>query len=164
MPVDFVALFSTLTMSGVRFVVVGGLAAVLHGVDRLTADVDVVVDLDADRMVDAIRAITAAGYRPMAPVDPVELADPDKRGAWQRDKGMKVFSFWDSTAARPTVDVLLECPIPFAELWRDSIGVPIGDLQVRIASREHLIRMKAASGRARDMEDIARLRDLGESS
>lgn len=39
MPVDFLGLFSALNRDGVRYVLVGGLAAVLHGVDRITADV-----------------------------------------------------------------------------------------------------------------------------
>jgi hypothetical protein len=40
MPTDFIGLFTLLASSRVRFVVVGGLALLLHGLDRLTADVD----------------------------------------------------------------------------------------------------------------------------
>jgi len=40
MPTDFIGLFTLLAASRVRFVVVGGLALLLHGLDRLTADVD----------------------------------------------------------------------------------------------------------------------------
>ncbi|HEX7375143.1 MAG TPA: hypothetical protein VF277_09215 [Steroidobacteraceae bacterium] len=39
MPTDFLSLFTLLTAARVRFVVVGGLAVLLHGLDRLTADV-----------------------------------------------------------------------------------------------------------------------------
>lgn len=81
----------------IRFVVVGGLAMLLQGVDRLTADADLVVDLAAEELADAIRALTASGYRPLAPVDPLALADAAARADWQRSKGMTVFSFWDST-------------------------------------------------------------------
>ena len=44
MPTDFRALFTTLEAHGLRYVLVGGLALVLHGVDRLTADIDLAVD------------------------------------------------------------------------------------------------------------------------
>jgi hypothetical protein len=40
MPTDFIGLFTLLASSRVRFVVVGSLALLLHGLDRLTADVD----------------------------------------------------------------------------------------------------------------------------
>ena len=39
MPVDFIGLFTLLIEARVRFVVVGGLALLLHGLDRPTVDV-----------------------------------------------------------------------------------------------------------------------------
>jgi hypothetical protein len=132
----------------------------LQGVDRLTADADVVLDLAADETADAIRALTASGYRPLAPVDPLALVDAGTRAEWQRSKGMTVFSFWDSTHARPTVDVLLESPVPFEELWGRADIIKIGDTHVRVASRDDLIRLKEISGRERDQADIEALRRL----
>lgn len=160
MPVDFISLFALLAATRIRFVVVGGLAMLLHGVDRLTADADLVIDLAADELPDAIRALTAAGYRPLAPVDPLALADPANRAEWQKSKGMTVFSFWDSTHTRPTVDVLLEAPVPFADLWTRADIIRIGETDVRIASRVDLIRLKEITGRERDQADIEALRLL----
>lgn len=40
LPLDFRSVFAALERGGVRYVTVGGLATVLHGVDRLTADID----------------------------------------------------------------------------------------------------------------------------
>lgn len=37
MPTDFIGLFALLSAARIRFVLVGGLALVLHGLDRLTA-------------------------------------------------------------------------------------------------------------------------------
>jgi hypothetical protein len=158
MPTDFIGLFAILVAAQVRFVLVGGLALVLHGVDRLTADVDLVMDLSAESVRTAVRVLTTAGYRPLAPVDPVALADPMQRHAWQTLRGMQVFSFWDSTNARPTVDVMLAPEIPFEELWTAASVMSIGGSEIRVASIEHLIRMKAAAGRAQDLADIERLR------
>ena len=158
MPTDFIGLFAVLGAAQVRFVVVGGLALLLHGLDRLTADVDVVIDLSTDAARDAVRALTSTGYRPMAPVDPLALGDPEQRRSWQENRGMQVFSFWDSTNTRPTVDVLLDPPVPFAELWTEADVVRIGSTDVRIASVPHLIRMKEASGRPQDIADLERLR------
>jgi hypothetical protein len=158
MPVDFIGLFSLLVTARVRFVVVGGLAVLLHGLDRLTADVDLVIDLSTDATQDAVRALTQGGYRPMAPVDPMSLADPEQRQVWQTARGMQVFSFWDSTNARPTVDVMLAPIVSFNELWAEAAIVTIGGVEVRFASIPHLIRMKEAAGRTQDLTDVERLR------
>jgi hypothetical protein len=158
MPTDFIGLFAILAAARVRFVLVGGLALVLHGLDRLTADVDLVIDLSAESARAAVQALTAAGYRPLAPVDPLALADPAQRLEWQSVRNMQVFSFWDSSNARPTVDVMLEPQIPFEDPWAEATLVNIGGHEIRIASIEHLIVMKEAAGRAQDLADLERLR------
>ena len=158
MPTDFIGLFAILAGAGVRYVVVGGLALVLHGLDRLTADVDLVFDLAADRVLDAVSALTVAGYRPLAPVDPLALADPAQRHEWQTTRNMQVFSFWDSTNTRPTIDVMLSSAIPFEDLWSRAAVISIGGHEIRVACVEHLIRMKEAAGRPQDLADVERLR------
>lgn len=160
MPVDFIGIFTLLTEARVRFVVVGGLALLLHGLDRLTADVDLVLDLSIDATADAVRALTASGYRSMVPVDPMELADPARRAEWQASRGMKVFSFWDSTNTRPTVDVMLDPVVSFSDLYEDATVIPVGGTLVRVASIPHLIALKQAAGRPQDHADIERLRAL----
>ncbi len=160
MPVDFVALLAILANTQLRFVVVGGLAMVLHGIDRLTADADLVVDFSADSVKDAVQALIGAGYRPLAPVDPQQVGDAAKREEWRQVKGMKVFSFWDSASVRPTVDILLESPVTFEELWRDAVRIDVGGHSVAVASPSHLIRMKEAAGRPRDLDDVVRLLNL----
>src|SRR5512137_2169375 len=163
MPVDFIGLFTLLVEARVRFVVVGGLALLLHGLDRLTADVDLVLDLSVDATADAVRALTASGYRSMAPVNPLELADPARRAEWQSSRGMKVFSFWDSTNLRPTVDVMLDPVVSFADLYAGAKLISIGGTPVRVASIPHLIALKEAAGRPQDHADIERLRALSGS-
>jgi hypothetical protein len=158
MPTDFIGLFAMLAAAKVRFVLVGGLALVLHGLDRLTADVDLVIDLSVDSARAAVEALTAAGYRPLAPVDPTALADPERRREWQTVRNMQVFSFWDSSNTRPTVDIMLSPEVSFGELWAEASVMAIGGHEIRVASIEHLIRMKVAAGRPQDLADIERLR------
>lgn len=159
MPVDFTSVLLALARTRVRFVIAGGLAMLLHGVDRLTADIDVAIDLNFEAAREAIELLLALGYRPMAPVDALELADPEVRRRWQVERNMAVFSFWDPTHSRPTVDVLLDPPVPFERLWTEAIEMNLGGASVRVASREHLIEMKTASARPQDLADIQRLRE-----
>ncbi len=154
---DFIGLFSLLVAAQVRFVVVDGLALLLHGIDRLTADVDLVLDLSTDTIADAVHALIASGYRSMAPVDPMALADPAQRAEWQATRGMKAFSFWDSTNTRPTVDILLDPIVSFSDLYASASVVTMGGTAVRVASIQHLIALKQAAGRPQDVADIERL-------
>ena len=53
---DFRALLTSLATAGVKFILVGGAAAVAHGSARLTQDLDVVYD----RSPDNVRLLVAA--------------------------------------------------------------------------------------------------------
>jgi hypothetical protein len=68
-----------LNADGVRYVVVGGVAVVLHGHPRMTADIDLVVDLHPSEAKRAIRSLTGMGLRPRVPVEPEAFADPERR-------------------------------------------------------------------------------------
>ncbi len=156
-PTDFLSIFKTLEDAEVRYVVVGGLALVLHGVDRLTADVDLVIDLGPEQAAKAMRALTEAGFRPSLPVDAIEFADAATRAAWRRDRGMVVFSLWDPSGNRPTIDLFTEAPMDFERLWAASEAVVLSGQTVRLVALADLINMKRSSARPRDREDIARL-------
>jgi hypothetical protein len=162
-PTDIHGLFAMLEAARLRYVLVGGLALVLHGVDRLTADVDLAVDLTPEEALKLIETLDGAGYRPAVPVDPRQLADPATRELWYRERNMRVFSYWDSTGTRPTVDIFIASPIPFEELWQHAVRIEIGaELRVTVASVAHLIRLKALAGRPQDLSDIERLRAIQE--
>jgi len=123
MPTDFRGLFATLEARKLRFVVVGGLALLLHGVDRLTAGIDLAVDLTPGAAASMISTLLAAGYRSAAPVDARLFADPATRAAWRRERGMQVFSLWDATGTRPTINLVTDSVIPFEDLWKDAADI-----------------------------------------
>ena len=123
MPTDFRGLFATLEARKLRFVVVGGLALLLHGVDRLTAGIDLAVDLTPGAAASMISTLLAAGYRSAAPVDARLFADPATRAAWRRERGIQVFSLWDTTGTRPTIDRFTDSVIPFEDLWKDAADI-----------------------------------------
>jgi hypothetical protein len=141
----------------VRYVVVGGVATVLHGHLRFTADLDLVIDLAEPQVRAAIDALLEAGLRPRLPVDPYGLADADVRQTWVRERGMVAFSLYDP--ARPTlsVDLLVEAEPAFAELERQVVRLPLATLDVPVASIDDLIAMKRRAGRPMDLIDVAEL-------
>lgn len=91
----FRELFSALSRANVRYLVVGGVAANLHGIERATGDIDLVIDLDKENVLRFIRAAEAMGLVPKAPVALEDLADTSRRNKWREDKGMLVFSLYD---------------------------------------------------------------------
>lgn len=151
---------AALNRSGVRYVVVGGVAVVLHGYPRLTADLDLVVDLAPEQAAAAIDAIVGLGYRPRLPVDPGDFADPDVRRGWVEERNLRVFSLHDPGDPVADVDVFAEHPIPFDELWADSVVLTVGGTDIPVASIDHLVRLKEEAGRPQDELDIEALRRI----
>ena len=153
-------LFRALHDSGARFVVVGGVAVVMHGHARLTIDVDVVVDLEPASARAAVAALMALGLRPMLPVDPMDFADPAVRGKWVEERNLVVFSMHDPDDPTREVDLFAAYPKPFEELYSHAEVMTVDGVPVRVASIEHLIELKRAAGRPRDLDDITALTEL----
>ena len=153
----FEPVFHALNDAGVRYIVVGGLAVVLHGHARLTVDVDLVVDLDEMQARKAIVALVGIGLRPRIPVNPGDFAIPTIRAGWIRDRGMQVFSMHDPVNPLRVVDLFADYPLPFDELWSRSREFELLDTTVRVASIPDLIRMKRLTGRPQDQSDIEKL-------
>lgn len=140
--------------------VVGGVAVVLHGYARLTADVDLVLDLERDAAARAMRALLALGLRPRAPVDAEDFADERVRGRWLRDEGMQVFSIFKPADPLLSVDVFAEPPVDFEGLYARAEVCDVEAVPVRIASIPDLIRLKRLAGRPRDREDVEKLEEI----
>jgi hypothetical protein len=158
----FEPIFAALERAGVRYVTVDGVAVVLHGHARLTADLDLAVDLAPRAASEAIDALTAIGFRPRMPVEARGFADPAVRERWITEQGMTVFSMWDPDDPLRSVDLFVEQPIDFEELWERSVVVDIGGTSARVASIADLILLKRVAGRAVDLEDIAALEAIQE--
>jgi predicted nucleotidyltransferase len=156
----FEPIFQILNTAGVRYVVVGGLATVLHGYARLTADVDLAVDLAPEEATKIIQALVAKGFRPQVPVLPEEFADPTVREVWFREKHMRAFSLVDPTNPMRVVDLLLKPEVPFEELLARSQGVMLNRTKIRIASIDDLIALKRHAGRPQDLADIEQLETI----
>ena len=156
----FEPILARLNEEGGRYVVVGGLAVVFHGHARLTVDLDLVVDLAPDAARRTIAALLAIGLQPLAPVDAFEFADATKRRQWIDEKGMRVFSLFDPAQPLRTVDLFVESPLDFEELWRDSESVQLRSTAIHVASIPHLIRLKRLAGRSQDRDDVARLEEI----
>jgi hypothetical protein len=156
----FEPIVEALNRNHVRYVVVGGVAVVLHGHARLTADLDLAVDLSPSEARNAVETLVALGFTPRAPVDPSGFADPSTRARWIAEQGMKVFSMWDPANPMRSVDLFVDNPVDFEELWAGSELIPLVGTEVRVASIPDLIRLKQLAGRPEDRLDIEALETI----
>lgn len=143
--------------SGARYLVVGGVAVVLHGYPRFTADLDLAVQLDSANVKRLLRALEDLGYRPRAPVDAAKFAEEQSREEWIREKGLTVFSLWSPRFPTTEIDLFVREPFDFDRAHQRALHADLDGTIVTVAGIPDLIALKRVSGRPRDLEDIAAL-------
>lgn len=153
-------LIKLLAESETDYVLVGGLAVALHGYQRVTMDVDVVLAMDPENIERFVSRAKAAGLRPVMPVAIESLARPDLLELWHREKGLLAFGLHGAEAQATVLDVLIAPDVPYADLRRDAVLIDAGPYRIPVASIDHLIAMKTGSGRSKDAIDIAELQKL----
>ncbi len=154
------AVFRGLNGAGVRYLIVGAVAVNLHGVPRMTADLDVMVDLAESNLHSFVDTMAALGYRPRAPVSSAGLLEAATRRAWRETKGMVMFTWIHPGRPYEEVDLFLENPIEFAPAYARRVDVAAGDLSLPIACIQDLVALKRLAGRAQDRSDIDALLQL----
>jgi hypothetical protein len=141
---------------GVRSVLIGGFAAVIHGSPYVTTDIDVVPDASAEnleRLSSSLRELHAKVWTPDEPEglafdhDPVSLA---ASRTWNlvTDFGRLDITFEPSGTAG------------FADIARDAVELTILGVKVDVASLADVIRSKEAAGRDKDRLVLPVLRRL----
>ncbi len=148
---------AALERADVRYLVVGGVAVVLHGYLRTTLDLDLVLQLDPDNVERALGTFGALGFRPQAPVPLVSFADPENRESWARERNMTVFSLWNPDLQGFAVDLFVQEPFDFDAVYSRAVRVSLEGVEATVVSRDDLVEMKRATGRPRDLDDIEML-------
>jgi predicted nucleotidyltransferase len=155
---DFPALLRTLVSTEIEFIIVGGLAATIHGSSRLTQDIDVVyarTDTNLGKLVEAL-----------LPFEPyLRGAPPGLPFDWSASTLKRGLNFTLSTKLGD-LDLLGEITGGggYPELLPHSIEVELFGLTCWSLDLLTLIRTKRAAGRPRDLEAIAELEALTEES
>lgn len=154
-------IFRALNEAGVRYLVAGGVAVNAHGYQRLTQDLDLVLQLTPENIRNAFAALTTLDYRPVLPVNAGQFADREKRQEWIEHRNLEVFSLVSDDHPDTTVDLFVTEPFEFdVEFEKAMIGEIAPELEVRVVSLQTLIEMKEATGRARDRDDAEHLREI----
>ena len=152
--------FRELHRARVRYLIVGAVAVNLHGVPRMTADLDLMLDLQEANLRTFVDAVSALDYRPRIPASPVALLDPTKRRDWRETKSMVMFTWVHPDRPYEEVDLFLENPMDFAAAYDRKVDIAFEDIAIPIASITDLIAMKRMSAREQDRSDVEALIQL----
>ena len=137
--------FASFQSHNVKYIVIGGIAAVLHGVPRATFDLGVLVEATPDNAQRLLDALLEANLGTAALISADELL------------AHEITVFKD----RVRIDVQTATPgLRFDEAWRNRETMEYQGQAFYVVSRDDLIGSKRAAGRDVDLEDV-RLLELG---
>jgi predicted nucleotidyltransferase len=148
---NFEILLNALASSGVSFVIIGGVAATVHGSARLTSDLDVVYERSPTNLQKLVTALVP--LQPYLRGAPSGL--PFKFDVETLRRGL---NFTLTTTAGP-LDLLGELTGvgTYRAVYEASEDVPLYGSAYRCINLDALIVSKRAAGRAKDLEAVAEL-------
>jgi len=149
-------IFKTLEKGEVQYAVVGGVAVVLYGYVRFTKDIDLIIDFSKNNVKKFLKAISSLNFQPGVPIDPLDLANPQKRNKWFKEKNAQVITFYNPDEPFLQIDILITKELSQIKTEKKKID----DLEIIIISYNDLIKMKKESGLSVDLMDIERLEEL----
>lgn len=155
-------LFKEFAENKLRYLVIGGIAVNFHGFARATGDLDIVLWLTETEILKFIDIVEPLGFKPRIPVPFKDLAIAEKRQEWIEQKKMKAFSLNHSTNPFEVIDVMIEVPFQFDELYARRVSMPFQGIQIPVVGIADLIKLKEWAGRERDKIDIKALRNIQE--
>jgi len=153
------ALIEVLDRHGVRFVLIGGFAAVIHGSPYVTTDLDIVPGTSREnlaRLSLALRELRARVWTSSEPAGLPFAHDAESLGrveTWNlvTDSGRLDITFRPSGTAG------------YTDLARDAVHLTILGVDVDVASLADIVRSKEAAGREKDRLVLPTLRSLLEA-
>ncbi|MDY7011518.1 MAG: nucleotidyltransferase [Planctomycetota bacterium] len=131
--------FASFESHDVRYVVIGGIAAILHGVPRATFDLDILIEAspeNARRLLEALTDVRMGTATMTCPEEVLENA---------------ITIFQD----RLRLDVQTTTPgVAFEKAWANRKTMNYQGQMFYVLSKEDLIASKLAAGRDVDLEDV----------
>ncbi|MBN8674671.1 MAG: hypothetical protein J0L56_11080 [Chitinophagales bacterium] len=145
---DFRDFLKALNDQEVKYIMVGGLAVVLHGHARVTGDMDIWVECTEENYTRLTRAFEQFHM----PVFDMSLEK------FLNVKESDVFSFGRNPVG---IDIMTAVKgLNFDEAYRLSTLFDDEDLLIRVIHINHLVEAKKAAGRLKDLDDINQLQKL----
>jgi hypothetical protein len=152
---DATRLLAILQRHGVRFVVIGGLAAVLHGAPYQTVDCDITpedTELNLTKLAAALRELDARLW-----------TGGDERRRFEHDaRSLRGASIWKLATTFGLLDITFEPAgtAGYRDLIKRAVVVEVDGVRFAVASLEEVVRSKEAAGREKDERVLPLLRRM----
>ena len=152
---DYEDVFNALNKKKIRYLVVGGMAVNLHGVSRMTLDLDLLIALDKNNKSEFYSLMMEMGYKTKKP----ELARKLMKSEYESKK-IKIVTFFRKEFE--LIDVFIQSPIDFEEAYSKKKLFKVEKVNIPTISYDMLIKMKQQSDREMDLRDIGYLKRIKE--
>lgn len=149
---DWKEFLELLNSKRVKYLLIGGLAVILHGYVRATKDMDVWVQNTTANIARLKKVLVSFGFRELAEAIGKKMANREVRFIGKLPYRIDVISGLSG--------------LTFSTAYKNRIMKRLEDLDVPMASLNDLLKNKVAAGRFKDLADaeaLERLRDLRKS-
>ncbi len=134
--------FASFQNHEVKYLVIGGIAAVLHGVPRATFDLDILIEASPQNAQNVLEALLDANIATASLITAEQLL------------ANEITVFKDCVR----IDVQTSTPgILFDQAWKNKVTMKYQEQDLFVVSKSDLIASKHAAGRKVDSEDIQML-------
>ena len=150
---------NVLNAKGVKYIIAGGVAVVLQGVERLTMDLDAAVSLEKENIEKFLAAMKELKLEPRLPVPADSLLDSEKIRIMCEEKNALVFTFIDPNSPIRQVDFFLSKELSYEALKDDYEEMDLGGTKIKVLTKQKLVELKLRVNpmRDKDMTDIKEL-------
>ena len=158
-PLNPEPLLRALHEAGVQHIIIGGFAVNAHGVIRPSRDLDIVPDPDPANLERLAALLVSLGARhvglgdfkadefPFDPTNPKDLQSGANFRLETRLGDLDIMQWLPGIEADPA----------YVALATESLEGELDGTPLRVCGLDHLIAMKRAAGRPRDLDDLKRL-------
>lgn len=157
---DYLGIFEQLHKHQVKYLLCGGLAVNIYGIPRMTADIDIILDFDKENLKQFEICIVNEFYQSQLPISLSLLSTQHERIKLIKEKNLIAFSYFNTRANVMSMDVLIDLPILFDQMWQRKNTRKSDDIDIHLVSLEDLIKLKEYSNRKQDQDDIYLLSQL----
>ncbi len=138
----------------IPYALVGGHAVNLHGAIRGTLDIDFIIKWSLETLVQCEKALNEIGLVSRVPIN---ASDVYKfRDEYIKRKNMIAWNFINPSNPSELIDIIITTPLKRQKV----INKRIKGFDVKVLSKDDLIKMKKKSGRTQDLVDIEALEKL----
>jgi Nucleotidyl transferase of unknown function (DUF2204) len=143
---DFYDFIRLLNINKVKYVLIGGLAVVIHGHFRTTKDMDIFYERTNENCENVLKSIHEFGLKYLK-LSVEDLMDTD--------------GFIKLGNAPVRIDLFCELPgVDFETVFQNCIEYEDDNVIINVIHINHLIQNKIAVGRLQDLDDVNKLRKI----